>query len=425
MGRVLDSRRIAELSEKTQLQVGFLSYDDQDLPFDFQEAKSSLLDSQMIFCRPFNADLTAGYSLVYDVYGSPALILKVSIPRSIYNQGLVTVTFYIITAILLSMSFVAASMLLMERDVISPLAKLNDEVISVSRSDTVSKRLTQRESGKRGSDIDELTTLARSINSMLEKIEDTTTRLNKAQRLAAIGELAAMVGHDLRNPLTSIGGAAYYLKANCSSIKNSKEREMLTIIESAIDHSNRIINDLLDYSGEIRLELTKTTPKSLVEEALSQLVVPTNIEIRDQTSREPSMEVDEEKIQRVFINIIKNAIDAMPDGGILTVECQNAGNDVVFCIRDTGPGMSEDTLQRIFTPLFTTKAKGMGLGLAICRRIIEAHRGKITVDSVVGKGSVFTLSLPLEPQPKQNGPKTHASSAALINEANAARSEPR
>ena len=237
-----------------------------------------------------------------------------------------------------------------------------------------------------------------------EKVEERTKQLKEAQqqlvkseRLAAIGELAAMIGHDLRNPLTGIAGAAYYLEAKCSSKMDSKLKEMFKVIEKDVEYSNKIINDLLEYSREIKLDLNESNPRSMVKEALSAVKIPKRVEVADLTRDKPEMKVDTDKMKRVFVNIIKNAVDAMPKGGKLTIESRESNGDLEIVLSDTGVGMSEKTLRNIYRPLFTTKAKGMGFGLAICKRFVEAHGGKIHVRSTTGKGSTFTVTLPIQP----------------------------
>jgi signal transduction histidine kinase len=238
-----------------------------------------------------------------------------------------------------------------------------------------------------------------------ELVEERTRKLRELERMATIGELSAMVGHDLRNPLTGIAGATYYLKMKAGSKLSEKEKGMLVTIEHAIDYSNKIINDLLEYSREIKLDLSKTDPKSLSEEVLSNIKVPAGITVVNENESEPRLRVDEEKVRRVFINIIQNAFDAMPNGGVLNLRSKKIENDVSFSFADTGTGMSEETLQKLWTTLFTTKAKGMGFGLPICKRIVEAHGGKISAESTVGKGTTFTVTIPIEPR-LEEGEKT-------------------
>jgi signal transduction histidine kinase len=139
-------------------------------------------------------------------------------------------------------------------------------------------------------------------------------------------------------------------------------------------------------------------PKTPLAEALSLMKVPQNVLVIDGMGKMPRLKVDKEKMRRVFVNIIKNAFDAMPKGGKLTLRSEKEGDYVEFSFSDTGTGMSKEVLDKIWSPLFTTKARGMGFGLPICKRIVEAHGGKITISSAPDKGSTFTISLPIEPK---------------------------
>jgi len=171
---------------------------------------------------------------------------------------------------------------------------------------------------------------------------------------------------------------------------------MLEIIEKDIAYANKIINDLLEYSREIKLELTVLSPKALVKEALSLVEVPRRVQVVDSTEDKPEVTVDVEKLKRAFVNIIKNAVEAMPKGGTLAIKSKRLKGNVEIAFIDTGVGMPEEVMQKIFTPLFTSKAKGMGFGLAISKRIVEAHGGRVSVKSTVGRGSTFTVIIPIE-----------------------------
>jgi signal transduction histidine kinase len=240
------------------------------------------------------------------------------------------------------------------------------------------------------------------VEERTKQLKETQQQLLKSERLAAIGELAAMVGHDLRNPLTGIAGAAYYLKRKSSSKMDGKSKEMLRIIEKDIENSNRIISDLLEYSREVNLVFNESNPRLILKEALSTVKIPQRVLVEDLTRDKPKMRVDTEKMKRAFVNIMKNAVDAMPKGGKLTIESRESNGDLEIVFSDTGVGMPEETLKNIYRPLFTTKAKGMGFGLAICKRFVEAHGGRISVESAVGKGSTFTLHVPIKPVSEGN-----------------------
>jgi PAS domain S-box-containing protein len=229
-----------------------------------------------------------------------------------------------------------------------------------------------------------------TVHDITER-KELEKKLVTAERFASIGELAGMVGHDLRNPLSSMSGATYYLKTRYGDKLDGKGNEMLAAIDNSIVYSNKIVNDLLDYSREIRLDLENATPQYLVGTSLNLANIPSNIQIQNLSENNPALSVDTAKIQRVFVNIMKNAFDAMPNGGVLTIKTQQEGQNIAFSFSDTGIGMSKETMDELWKPLFTTKAKGMGFGLPICKRIVEAHGGKIYVDSLEGQGTKITI----------------------------------
>jgi signal transduction histidine kinase len=145
----------------------------------------------------------------------------------------------------------------------------------------------------------------------------------------------------------------------------------------------------------MKLQLETTTPKSLLTTSLALVKTPANIQVLDFSDNGFELQVDVVKINRVFTNIIKNAFEAMPNGGTLTIKNQKKENNVVFTFNDTGSGMTPEALKNLWKPLFTTKAKGMGFGLAICKRTVEAHGGKIEIESALGRGTTITTTLPI------------------------------
>lgn len=230
----------------------------------------------------------------------------------------------------------------------------------------------------------------------LERIvEQRTRQLKDAERMAAIGELASMVGHDIRNPLTAISGATYFLKNKSGLGADERSREMLDLIDDNIEESNKIVSDLLEYSRDIQLDRSATNMLKLLEDALSSIDIPENVVVVNNVGEE-YVEVDGQYVKRVFLNIIRNAFDAMPDGGTLTITSRKSIRGFELSFTDTGVGIPEEIIDEIWKPLFTTKPKGMGFGLAICKRIVERHGGEMEVESRVGEGTTFTGVFPLD-----------------------------
>jgi PAS domain S-box-containing protein len=245
-----------------------------------------------------------------------------------------------------------------------------------------------------------------------EKVEERTNQLKKAQeqllkaeRFAAIGEVANMVGHDLRNPLQSIENAAYYLNTELSNISapvpiSQKTMEMLKVINDSINHADKIILDLQDFSGTKKPILEKTDINAIVKETMSQFQIPKNVKLISELDRLPEIKADKNQMKRVFLNLTSNALQAMENGGTLTVSTKTANGFVEVSFKDTGAGIAKENKEKLFTPLFTTKAKGMGMGLPICKKFVESHGGSIEVETEEGKGSTFRVKLPL---PQENG----------------------
>lgn len=247
--------------------------------------------------------------------------------------------------------------------------------------------------------------LKRYSEHLEEVVLERTKKLQQAERLAAIGQTAAMVGHDLRNPMQTIVGALYLTKKKLESLPESSKKtlaqssviETFEAIERELGYMNKIVSDLQDYAAPLNPELTQVDMRAFTEEIMSQMDTPRSISTR-LTVSDPSLKVmiDRTMIRRVFTNLITNAIQAMPNGGELRVSLSRTGKDLLVSFRDTGAGIPEEYMDSLFKPLFTTKAKGQGFGLAVCKRMVEAHGGSIAVESKLGEGSTFTVKLPIE-----------------------------
>jgi len=219
--------------------------------------------------------------------------------------------------------------------------------------------------------------------------------LLKSQRLAAIGEITRMVGHDLRNPLQGIAGATDVLLKHLGETADETTKEMLDVLEKDVAYSNRIITDLLDYSRTIQITPVESNLKSVINQSLRIVPNPNGIVVDDQTI-DLRIKIDPQ-IQRVFVNLIKNAYDAMPNGGFLIIKSKSSNETIEITLCDTGEGISSDTIQKLWKGPVTTKAKGLGLGLAISKRIVEAHGGSIALEKCPEHGTLVRVKLPIEP----------------------------
>jgi signal transduction histidine kinase len=174
--------------------------------------------------------------------------------------------------------------------------------------------------------------------------------------------------------------------------------EFLEITDDEINSSSKIINDLLGFSRVGKPAVSPTRIKKVIEDALSRAPIPENIELTKRLDASlTAVEVDPDQIQQVLVNIITNAVQAMPDGGKLTINVKENKGFLEMEIADTGVGIPQEVRGKIFEPLFTTRAKGIGLGLAVCKSIIDRHEGHIAVKSKVGEGTIFNIKLPLKP----------------------------
>jgi len=247
-------------------------------------------------------------------------------------------------------------------------------------------------------------TLREYSERLEEMVEERTKQLCEAQeellrkeKLATLGQVAATMSHELRNPLGAIGSGAYFLKMALPD-PDPEVSDTLDILELETRNCSRIVQDLLDFT-RIRplVHLVKTNVNRVVRETLSRATVPSSVAVVDGLDKAlPPILADPIHLRQVFGNIITNAFQAMPEGGRLVVESHLENDDLVaISFTDTGMGIPKENQGRLFEPLFTTKAKGIGLGLALCKTLVESHGGTIEAQSELGKGSTFTIRLPI------------------------------
>ena len=236
-------------------------------------------------------------------------------------------------------------------------------------------------------------------NQMEALANQRAEQLKDAERLAAIGATAGMVGHDIRNPLQAITGDVYLAKTELASTVDTVEKknalESLDEIEKNIFYINKIVADLQDYARPLKPVAKETNIPQLIDELISNISVPKNIKIQVKVQKEAETAMaDSDILRRILGNLVTNAVQAMPEGGKLSIKTYREGANSVITVTDTGVGIPKEAREKLFTPLFTTKSKGQGFGLAVVKRMTEALGGAVTFESEEGKGTKFILLLP-------------------------------
>lgn len=235
-----------------------------------------------------------------------------------------------------------------------------------------------------------------------ELVEERTKQLQIAERFAIIGELATMIGHDMRNPLQVITNMQYLLEMKISKMHQDEAfvlvkhgiPEIFNRIRTEVLYLNKIVSDLQDYARDIHPEVSIVNPILVMDEILKNISIPDNIQVIKKIESDFLISGDPFLLTRVLENLINNAIQAMEKGGILTLKISRAKENVCIMISDTGVGIPPESLSKIFEPLYTTKPKGTGLGLAVTKRLVEAHGGTITLVNTSSEGTTFEVTLP-------------------------------
>jgi PAS domain S-box-containing protein len=266
----------------------------------------------------------------------------------------------------------------------------------------ISEDITERKQNEK-----ELKAYSEHLEEMVEdrtrELTDAQEKLVRHEKLATLGQLAGGVGHELRNPLAVINAAVYYLKL-VQPEASDKVREYHAMIEQEVQNSEKIITDLLDFARIKSVDREAVSVSEIFQCVLERYPVPPSVTLSLDLSPDlPKTYADPRHVKQVLGNLVINACQAMKDGGKLTVDGGQLTVDgiswVRISVKDTGVGISPENMKKLFEPLFTTKTKGIGLGLSISRKLIEANGGRIEVESEPGKGSTFTLVLPVSNKP--------------------------
>ncbi len=274
---------------------------------------------------------------------------------------------------------------------------LDDTLVSVSRQ----LESLQAEVAKRTTDLREANEQLMHLNEDLRRgarqLLAAQQELVLKEKLAVLGQVAGSVGHELRNPLGVMNNAVFYLQHTMASDPDGKTRKHLNIIKNEIAASERIVADLLDSVRTTPPRVKAVGVAQVIEQTLSKCSIPQSVMVGvDIPDDLQPLHVDPLHVQQVFRNLISNAVEAMPEGGALEIRAveDEAQTNINISVRDTGIGISPEQMSKLFQPLFTTKARGIGLGLVVVKNLTQANGGKVEVQSEMGKGTVFAVTLP-------------------------------
>lgn len=256
---------------------------------------------------------------------------------------------------------------------------------------------------------DELERLNRSLENRVEartrELKSAQDELIKKERLAAIGQMASVVGHEIRNPLAVINNSIYFIKTKTNATPNPEPKVVkhIAIIESEIRQANGIIDEILGFARTRELNPKVMSLNNYLEDLTMSFPVPPHIElVKNFAPENPYVNIDPDEMAQAVRNLIKNGIEVMPEHGKVHVRSEVVDPGTVrIDVEDTGCGMPKETVDKIFAPFFTTKARGTGLGLAVVKKVADRHKGRVEVTSVVGQGTCFKLYLPIVQNPPQ------------------------
>lgn len=242
----------------------------------------------------------------------------------------------------------------------------------------------------------------KELEERLEELERTREKLSRSEKLSLIGQLTASIGHELKNPLSRIKSAANIIKTDMTDASDEK-KELLKIIDNEVLISTKIINDLLDFSRDRKASLKFSDLNQIIESTLSRLRIPQHIVLeQDLEHNLTGLYLDDGQIQQVLINLIMNSIQALDDGGKIYLKTERTGTGVQMTVKDTGCGIRPEHIEKIFEPLYTTKPKGIGLGMSIVKMLMDKHEGTIEIDSRENVGTTVILNFPLVPSSVRN-----------------------
>lgn len=362
-----------------------------------EEGKQGIFANEMLLeaIRISDKQIKYSYVMILTVVGVTMLfgiVLTIFIPR-------------VITKPILSLFNAAESVAAGDYSVRLINVKTSSEIDTLVKAfnnmiDNIDRK--NRELQMKNEEIMKLLETTRRFNELLEseiaqatrEIEEKHWELMKSEKLAAIGELATGVAHEVRNPLSGIGLALELMK---DETENEEHRQTITDILHEISRLERIVKGLFQLGHPKSLQLIECTPNDIVERALNLVSMKAKekgVTIKKDLACRNNFYVDHEQIEQVVLNLLINGIDATGSSGEVRVATRSRNGSVEISVSDTGCGVPDEEMEKILQPFYSTKETGTGLGLAISSRIVEAHRGKLHITSRVGEGSTFVVEIP-------------------------------
>jgi signal transduction histidine kinase/ActR/RegA family two-component response regulator len=405
--RRLSSELIADFSERTHLAIDIFEAESPLLPADCRDTAPALAKDP-ICVVPLDGQTIAGYATIADARRVPGLVLRIRQPRDVYQQGLLSMRWLILSIVLVGTGTGAAMLVLLDRLVIARLERMSAGVERIGNGDTC---VALPEGG-----VGELAVLASSINSMVAALTAASEQLDLSRRAAeaanrAKTEFLANMSHEIRTPMTAVLGYADLLADH--ALADSDRLHYISMIRSAGKSLLAIINDILDISkieaGHLTVEQLRISPVSVVSDAIALLRANADAKGLLLTARcaapvPTAITSDPARLRQILVNIIGNAIKFTPRGEVavsITASPASGATPATLSITvsDTGPGMTPEQVSRLFKPFSQADSStvrrfgGTGLGLCISKRLAEALGGTISVSSTEGRGTAFTIAI--------------------------------
>lgn len=404
IGRYLDQSAIGRLSEATRLSLSTYELGHSQIPTDVEAARSSLSAGTSILVRPLDQNRIGGYALLKDVYGQPSLVLRMEMPRDIYAQGIGTIVYLVLVLTAIGFIYTITVLFYLQKTELSRMTRLSKAVTNVGKTGDLSLRVPV-------TGADEVSGLAKTINAMLATLQDlhekeAQLRQELELQMGRRVEFNRALVHELKTPLTPLLTSSEML---ATELKQEPFLSLAKNINKGALRLNDRIDELLDLTkgeiGMLRLNLTEIDLLYLLRDMADEMQ-PTASQRRqtlelDLPASLPLVKADEDRIRQIVFNLFNNASKFTPEGGKVTIRAKQTDSVLTVEVQDTGLGIAEEDQKTLFQPYHRSrtdrqKLGGLGLGLALCKTLVELHGGQIWVNSHLGEGSVFTFTLPLE-----------------------------